>query len=419
MYSIFDLRYVSKNISKLTKLPISINEDPENGLEIYVVKTVSKSLTNEANISVKDMTDDITHGKRYRVGDKIMIPYDRPDKESLLQQIHAELTNLESKRLELCKNDERVKGLYALGIVKGSLLKCTVTRLLPLGAILLSCNRIPDVTVMLNKDKTINEVYEVGKELYVIVDRFQTIGNSLTVLVSRRSKNLVKELLYESVAASTNNSSELIFISRIVDEASYVFINGPYGNYIGKSGENLNAVRSKVNNERIRFLRWDPRLPVRVLNTLPETSNIYDIYYPQETGKSQWTVVINTNDFKKVLSRDAEALKFVKLMNNKSIYLESENYLSTEHAPYQYDGHLLENEDDIIRRFYYYEFNAKGIYSDEDFYNYHSKLTLPESDMDYLINEWSSIYSVQCPVCNANIKMTDKECPECGSKLGE
>lgn len=417
MYSIFDLRYVSKSISKFTRLPISINENPNGELEVYVVKLVSKSLTNDANIAIKDITDDISKGKKYRIGDKILVPYSRPDKDSILSQIKAELTNLEKKRLDLCKNDDRIKALYSIGITKGSLLKCTVVRLLPLGAIMLTCDRIPDINIMLNKDKTITESYEVGKELYVIVDRFQTIGNSLTVLVSRRSKNLVKELLYESVASSTNNSSELVFISRIVDAASYVFINGPYGNYIGKSGENLNRVREKVNKERIRFIKWDPRLPVRVLNTLPENINIYDIYYPQETGKPQWTVVINTDDFRKVLTRDAEVLKFIKLLNNKTVYLESENYLSTEHKPYEYTGQLLENEDEIIRRYYFYEFNAKGIYSDEDFYNLHTKLNLPESDMEYLVNEWSSLYSVQCPVCNASVKITDKECPECGSKL--
>lgn len=411
-YSKYDLNSVSNFISKMYRYKFELMEI-NNELDLRMIKNVTFSRNDSKNITLEYAKD---HNKLAKLGDMITLEYNEPNKMEIINLAKSKLDSLTSERTMLVTNNERLVELTNLGIIKGSILECKVSKILPLGDIVLSCDRIPDIRINMTRDQLINEVYdyESPNTIYVIITRISVIGSTVVLNASRRSTQLVKELVLQSTLLADTDGIDLVSIARIPDRGSRIFIKGPFSRFLGKSGSNVRGCSDLINREFIRFLPWDCRLPQLVINSLQYDCTVLDIYFPEETPDRKWHLVISESEIRSVLKCRKEPLVFTKLLTGVQPWIEDECYLSIPHKEFKYEGIVLDSENEVIKRYYAYKFDDAGIKTDEDLIKNYKSVKVSTDEIEYIKNLIDQSYSGECPECGAKVGVTSEYCPECG-----
>ena len=418
MYPKYHLKNVEVELAKRFKLNLILTQDEGGFLDIQVSKVITEHTTNNKLISIED-------AKSAGISDPVVnstVTIDLDDdelKELILKTATSRLENLRAENMRFNSYKQITNNLQDKGIVKGALLECKIVKALPLGDILLECDRVIGVSIILPRDQCISEQYLPGNSIYTIVTNVSVVGNNATITVSRKNKNLVKELILQSTLLNDTEGIEIQKFARIPDRGSRVFISGDFSKFIGKSGGNVKSISDLINREFIRFLQYDSRLPIRVINSLIYDASILDIYYPEETGMDVWTIVVRSDQFKSVLRGKAEALMFTKMLTGVKIKVQNETYTDVPHKEYVYDGDLFRGDVELVKRYYCLAMNKVGIYSDADLISRYESLEIPDADKEYIKYLIHSNYDIACPYCGCKISAGDKTCPECNADLSE
>lgn len=418
MYPKYHLKNVESELSKRFKVNLILSQDEDGFLDVQVSKVVTKSTTNSKLISIEDAKK--LGIENPVINDTVVIDIvNDEERDLILKSASSRLESMKMDGMRFNSYNKITSNLQEKGIVKGALLECTVSKALPLGDILLDCDRIPGISIVLPRDKCISEQYIPGNNIYVLVDSITVVGNNATIYASRKNKNLIKELILQSTLMNDTEGIEIQKFARIPDRGSRVFISGDFSKFIGKNGSNVKSISDLINREFIRFLQYDSRLPIRVINSLVYDASVLDIYYPEETGIDSWTLVIRSDQFKSILRGKAEALMFTKMLTGVRIKVQNESYTEVPHKEYVYDGELFKNDVELVKRYYCLAMNSVGITSDSDLISKYNSMNIPDADKEYIKYLIHSNYDINCPYCGSKIGLNDKVCPECNADLNE
>ena len=417
MYSRIYLDHVAEKLSKQFSKDFKLIEE-ETGLELVIVKIVSKDVNNNKLISMADCK--ALTSEEVEVGDKLEMPYTENNKEAILELAKSELAILEQGKARVIQSRGKRDELTEKGIISGALLLCTIKRILPLGDLLLHNDRIPDVKIVLSKrDALVNEFYKEGLEIYVVVTTINIVGKTASVNVTRRSTQVAKELILQSTLMTDTEGVQITNVARIPGRGVRAFIKGDFSKFLGTKGANVRGVSDLLNREFIRFLRWDPSLPIRVINSLIYDGDILDIYYPDESEdgvENKWILVVEESKYSQMLRNRAEALTFTRSLTGVEVRLVTESYLDTEHVVPEYDGNIFLGCNDLVTRYYLLALNKIGIHSDDDLVNrFRSTNSIP--DKEFIGGLIDNLYSVSCPHCECSISINSDSCPHCGGNI--
>lgn len=417
MYSRIYLDHVAEKLSKQFSKDFKLIEE-DTKLVLMIVKIVSENISNNKLISKADCK--LLISEEVEVGDKLEMPYTESNLSSILELAKSELTILEQGKARVIQSRNKRDELSEKGIISGALLLCTIKRILPLGDLLLYNERIPETKIFLSKrDALVNEFYKEGLEIYVVVTTINIIGKTASVNVTRRSTQVAKELILQSTLFTDTEGVQITNIARIPGRGVRAFIKGDFSKFLGTKGANVRGVSDLLNREFIRFLRWDPSLPIRVINSLIYDGDILDIYYPDESedgAENKWILVVEESKYSQMLRNKAEALTFTRSLTGVEVKLVTESYLDTEHKTPKYEGFIFLGCNDLVQRYYLLALNKIGIYSDDDLVSrFRSTNLIP--DKDYIGSLIDKLYTVSCPNCECTIGINSNECPNCGGKL--
>lgn len=416
MYPKYHLKNVETELSKRFKLNLILTQDEDGFLDVQVNKVVTKDTTNSKLISLEDAINLGFQDPVVNSTVTIDIVNDE-ERDLILKTASSRLESMKMENIRFNSYKQITTNLQEKGIIKGALLECKISKALPLGDILLECDRVVGTSIILPRDQCINEQYLPGEKIYVLVTNVSVVGNNATITVSRKNKNLVKELILQSTLFNDTEGIEIQKFARIPNRGSRVFISGDFSKFIGKNGSNVKSISDLINREFIRFLQYDSRLPIRVINSLVYDASILDIYYPEETGTDTWTLVIRSDQFKSILRGKAEALMFTKMLTGVKIKIQNESYTEIPHKEYTYDGDLFNNDVELVKRYYCLAMNKIGITQDSELIDKYESLDIPEADKEYIRYLINSNYDITCPYCGTKIGVNDKVCPECNADL--
>ena len=155
--------------------------------------------------------------------------------------------------------------------------------------------------ILPKKDCIPGETIEMGKQIKVYVNKIDTSGKGLFILLSRNHFGFLKRL-FELEIPEINDGSVVIYsVARDAGNRSKVAVYSTYPNVdpvgacIGEKSSRINRIIHEINGEKVDLVRYDKDPETFIASSLAPAKNLHVII--TDPKKQECTVIADDENF--------------------------------------------------------------------------------------------------------------------------